>query len=191
MQIDMKFIRRATTTHLTPKKEARYTDFSNPSIISGKSRLLRDCSPGHLEFWFFGWSPKHYRPNFPLHPLPAFIAIPYILKCIKEVRHDLLTPYPIIVDIRPEFETMIIKQRKYNRFTQVFPFLSKDFLDQLKRTAYTVAVDSSFEDEYPDHLHSAFEKAYEYYQIYDDRKDRDGSYKRNRRLRKRDLSNQE
>jgi len=63
------------------------------------------------EFLFFG-GPKHYRENFVMHPLPAFISIPYILHCIKQVQKDLITPYPIIVDIRPEFETMIIKQQK-------------------------------------------------------------------------------
>lgn len=191
MQIDMKFTRSANTKHDSPKRRAAIVDYTKPGIISGKSRLLRDISPGHLEFWFFGWSPKHYRDNFVMHPLPAFISIPYILHCIKQVQKDLITPYPIIVDIRPEFETMIIKQRRKNDFTRIFPFLSHEELDKLNSIAYKVAIDSSFEDEYQEHVQAAFDHAKEYYKIYDDRKSRSGSYKRNRRMRKRDLTNKE
>ncbi len=188
MQIDMKFTRSAHTKRNNPARRAAMVDYTNSGIVSGKSRLLRDISPGHLEFWFFGWSPKHYRESFVMHPLPAFVAIPYILHCIRQVQKDLITPYPIVVDIRPEFETMIIKQRKKNNFTQVFPFLSHEQLNELNAIAHKVAIDSSFEDEYHNHVESAFEKAKEYYKIYDDRKSRSGSYKRNRRMRKRDLT---
>jgi hypothetical protein len=188
MQIDMRFIRSAHTHHNTEKRREACNNFAHPGIISGKSRLLRDCSPGHLEFWFFGWSPKHYRSNFVFHPLPAFITIPYILHYINEIRDEIVTPYPLIVDIRPEFETMIIKQRKHNNFTHIFPFLSHEEVDKLSFTANKVAIDSSFEDEYPSHVQDAFEKAKKYYTIFDDRKSRSGSCKRNRRMRKRSLS---
>jgi hypothetical protein len=191
MQIDMKFIRSAHTRHDTPARQAACVNFSNPGIISGKSRLLRNCSPGHLEFWFFGWSPKHYRESFVFNPLPAFITIPYILHYLKQIQDEIVTPYPVIVDIRPEFETMLIKQRKCNNLTYIFPFLSHEEVDQLTLTASKVAVDSSFEDEYQSHVQSAFDKAKEYYKIYDDRKSRSGSYKRNRRMRKRNLTIEE
>jgi len=45
--------------------------------------------------------------------------------------------------------------------------------------------------EYQNRVQEAFDKAKEYYKIYDDRKSRTGSYKRNRRMRKRDLTMQE
>ncbi|HSC25554.1 MAG TPA: hypothetical protein VLB80_05070 [Candidatus Babeliales bacterium] len=191
MQIDMKFIRKAHTRHDSKERQAASIDFSNPSIISGHSRLLRNCSPGHLEFWFFGWSPKHYRESFVLNPLPAFVVIPYVLHYITKIQDQIVTPHPIIVDIRPEFETMLIKQRKYNNFTYVFPFLSHEEINKLTSIANKVAIDSSFEDEYQEHVQSAFDKAKEYYKIYDDRKSRRGSYKRNRRMRKRNLTIEE
>lgn len=188
MQIDMKFIRTAQTKHDHPQKQAARLNFNNPSIISGRSHLLRDSSPGHLEFWFFGWSPKYYRESFVIHPLPAFVFIPYILYFIREIRDEIVTPYPIIVDIRPEFEMMFIKQRKHAHFTHIFPFLSHEEMDKLIFVANQAAVDSSFEDEYQEHVQVAFEKAKEYYSIYDDRKSRSGSYRRNRRMRKRNLT---
>src|SRR5579863_4232360 len=191
MQIDMKFLRKAQTFRKNKVKDSAYVNFDNPGIISGKSRLLRDCSPGHLEFWFFGWSPKYYRESFALNPLPAFIAIPYILHYINQIRDEIVTPYPVIVDIRPEFETMLIKQRKCTNFTHIFPFLSHEKLDELRFIAHKVAIDSSFEDEYQSHVQAAFEKAKEYYKIYDDHKSRSGSYRRNRRMRKRNLTVEE
>jgi hypothetical protein len=191
MQIDMKFTRSARTRRDTAKRRAAMVDYSKPGIISGKSRLLRDCSPGHLEFWFFGWSPKHYRDSFVMHPLPAFITIPYVLHYIKQIRSDIVTPYPITVDIRPEFDTMIIKQRKYAHFNHIFPFIPREERDKLTAIAYKVAIDSSFEEEYLQHVEDAFEKAKEYFQVYDDRKSRSGSYKRNRRMRKRNLTGKE
>jgi hypothetical protein len=102
--------------------------------------------------------------------------------------HDIKNPYPVIVDIRPEFDTMIIKQRKNNNITRIFPFLPQKELDNLSQIAHQVAIDSSFEDEYEKHAEEAFEKAKKHYQLYDHRKSRSGSYKRNRRLRKRNLT---
>ncbi len=185
MQIEMKFTRSAKTKHNSPAKRAAMTDFSKPGIVSGKSRLLRDCSPGHLEFWFFGWSPKHYRESFIMYPLPAFITIPYILHYIRQIRNDIVTPYPITVDIRPEFDVMLIKQRKYNNFTHIFPFLSHEQMDHLNEIAYKVAIDSSFEDEYLQHVEDSFERAKEYYHIHD-RKPCSNSHKHKWHLRKSD-----
>jgi hypothetical protein len=188
MQINMKFLRRANTSRDTSRRIAAYTNYNNPGIVSGKSKLFRNCSPGHLEFWFFGWSPKHYRDSFVLHPLPAFITIPYILHYIKQIQNEIVTPYPVVVDIRPEFEAMLIKQRKHANFTHIFPFLSHQEINNLTYTANKVAIDSSFEDEYPNHIEDAFTKAKKYYKVYDSRKSRSGSYKRNRRMRKRNLT---
>lgn len=192
MQIEMKIHRKRKTTKANAeKRKIEAMHFNNPGIISGRSRLFQNCSPGHLEFWFFGWSPKYYRSNFVLRPLPAFVMIPYIIQSIESVRNKFVTPAPIIVDVRPEFETMVIKQRKKNRHTEIFNFLSHDQLDTLRRTANQVAIDSSFEDEYEKHVEDAFTQAKKYYKIYDRRKSRTGSHKRNRRLRKRNLTLQQ
>jgi pimeloyl-ACP methyl ester carboxylesterase len=189
MQIEIKINRKARTRYETLKRNAEYLNFKASSIISGRSRLFKNVSPGHLEFWFFGWSPKHYRNSFILRPLPAFVIIPYIVHCINSIKPALKNPYPVVVDIRPELETMVIKQRKKNNQTKVFSFLSREQLDQLSKTAHQVAIDSSFEDEYEKHVQDAFKKAKHYYKTYDHHKARSGSFKRNRRMRKRNLTN--
>jgi hypothetical protein len=190
MHIEMKIHRKHKKKHRKQKQLSQEMNLNDPTIISGRSRLFKNCSPGHLEFWFFGWSPKHYRKSFALHPLPAFVIIPYIIHCIKSIKSKLKPPHPIIADIRPELSTMVIKQRKKRHYTKVFSFLSPEELNTLKLTANQVAIDSSFEDEYEYHIEDAFKKAKEYYKMYDYRKSRIGSYKRNRRMRKRNLTTQ-
>jgi hypothetical protein len=120
--------------------------------------------------------------------LPAFIVLPYIIHCINQIKDQLKNPYPVIADIRPESETLIIKQRKHNNVTKIFPFLSEEELNHLSRIAHEVAIDSSFENEYNSHLQSGFQQARKYYHIYDDRKSRTGPRRRNRRMRKRNLT---
>ncbi len=83
---------------------------------------------------------------------------------------------------------MLIKQRKKNHLTEIFPFLSQETLNELSKIAHKVAIDSSFEDEYDTHIQEAFKQAKEHYKIYDHRKSRSGSSKRNRRMRKRNLT---
>jgi len=185
MQIEMRFTRHSDSTAKNERRIQQTKDFTNPGIVSGKSRLLRNASPGHLEFWFYGWSPKHYRHNFILHPLPAFITIPYIISCVNQVRDKLETPYPVIVDIRPEIETMLIKQRKNNDFTAIFPFITQEQFNLFSKQSYAIAPDSSFEDEYSTQVKNAFDKAQELYQQYDHKRNREGAKGRNRRLRKR------
>lgn len=186
-QIEMKFTRAAHKNKKSPKREAQLVNFKDQGIASGRSRLLRDISPGHLEFWFFGWSPKHYRKDFPLRPLPALSMIPYIIHCIHTVEHNIKNPHPVIADIRTEFNVMLLKQRKKSYYTEVFDFIPQEELNQLKRVANQVVIDSSFEDEYDQHIQDAFQKAMDENLAYDNRKKRCGPYKRNRRMRKRNL----
>jgi hypothetical protein len=186
-QIEMKFTRSAKKKNKSAKREKQLVNFKDEGIVSGRSRLLRDISPGHLEFWFFGWSPKHYRKDFPLRPLPALSMIPYIIHCINAAGDNIKNPHPVIADIRTEFNVMLLKQRKKHHYTQVFDFIPHAELNHLKRVANQVVIDSSFEDEYDQHIQDAFDKAMNENLTYDNRKKRCGPYKRNRRMRKRNL----
>jgi pimeloyl-ACP methyl ester carboxylesterase len=166
-QVEFKFTRKVQSKRNNKKRHDYCLDFDNPGVVAGRGPSLRDCSPGHLEFWFFGWSPRHYRPSFIMHPLPCFIVLPYIIHQIKELEEELINPYVIIADIRPEFELMVLKQRDHNTFTKVLPFLSHSDMNELRTTANKAMIDSSFEDEYFDHLHDAFIKGQEYFDVHD------------------------
>lgn len=162
-QIKLKFTRKIKSKRTSQKYHNYALNFNNPEIVAGRGPYLRDCSPGHLEFWFFGWSPRHYRPSFIMHPLPCFIALPYIIEQIQMYKTELVTPHVLVVDIRPEFELMILKQRDHHKFTKVIPFFSHDDMNQLNAIANKAMIDSSFEDEYFDHIYSAFAKGIKYF----------------------------
>ena len=160
MQLRLKLIRNRKTTKYDPNKRNQYArNFDNPGIISGNSSLLRNVSPGHIELWFFGWSPKNYRKNFVLNPLPAFIVLPYVLHHIEQVEDSLVNPHQVTVDIRPEHEHMIIKQKKGNNFTKVIPFISLKDLKRLNDIAYQAKPDQYSDLEYNQHIADAMDKA--------------------------------
>lgn len=182
-QIELKFTRATKTSYDNEKLLKKCQKLDYPGFVSGNSRLLRDCSPGHLEFWFLGWSPKHYRQNFVLHPLPVLITLPHILHYVRNEENSLINPTPIVVDIRPEFEMMFIKQHKRNNYTKAFPFISHQDMERLTQIANQVMVDSSFEDEYHTHIYSAFDEAKEYFKTHEENKRRSPRARRSSRKR--------
>ncbi len=48
-------------------------------------RGVVDQSPGHIEMWFFGWTPHNYRSNVGLYPLPASVLLPYLVKTANAI----------------------------------------------------------------------------------------------------------
>ncbi len=185
MQIRLKLVRSVKTTKYDRNKRYQYTrNFDNPGIISGSSSLLRNVSPGHIELWFFGWSPKNYRPNFALYPLPMLTVLPYVLHHIQQVESSLVNPYQVTVDIRPEHESMIIKQRKTNEFTKIVPFISQKDLKRLNAIAYQVEPDQYDNALYNQHIADAVNKAKEII-YYPRKKDRQKLESRNTRSRMR------
>ena len=188
MQIQFKLVREVDSKKYNNEKRHQLTmDFDNPGIISGTSRLLRDASPGHIEFWFFGWSPQNYRDNFTLNPLPAFIVLPYVLHHIQQVEDQLINPHPVIVDIRPEHEIMLIKQRKRNKFTKIVPFISKQELARLSDIAYQTQPDNFDAEEYNDRIQVALQQAKDFYEVNKPVATHKKMHKRNSRMRKRRL----
>jgi len=159
-QIQLKVMRNVSTNK---KRKDRYQALTknvlNTQIISGKSHLLRDVSPGHMELWFFGWTPQSYRKNFILNPLPMLVTIPHIIHHIKQIKHAIHTPFPLIADIRPEQEIMIIKQHKKNNLTKVFPFIAKKDLDHYGQIARNIAPQNYTQKNYDQHIFKAFYKA--------------------------------
>lgn len=138
----------------------------NCKKISIPSKELRNTSPGHIELWFFGWSPQHYRSNFILAPLPALITIPYLLHNIQKIEGQLHSKRTIIADIRPSQELMIIKQYQPNNVEFIMPFTSKEELQALKNIAYQTKPDHFSDEEYNNHIKHAYNQASQYYKIH-------------------------
>ncbi|UNE35800.1 hypothetical protein KG892_02140 [Vermiphilus pyriformis] len=108
-------------TRLTKSRRCKPPLTLLPAVINGRTPYLRDNSPGHIEFWFFGWSPAFYRCNFPFFPIPFVGWIPFLLNIIDKYPINLCNPEDyMIIDIRPEYDVILIRdsQHKFHGLEQ-------------------------------------------------------------------------
>lgn len=164
VQIQLKLTRLTPAARKNPRKVAASFNFNSRMILSGKSHLLRDSSPGHGELWFFGWTPVHYRENFALNPLPAVAITPFILKTVQEVENLLIPGTPVIFDMRPEHGVTIIKNIRNQTFYRVVDFLPHDTLLKLKEKARTYAPQNYTCEAYEECVQKAYRQAHDFYQ---------------------------
>jgi len=163
-QIRFKLMRnKKTKKHKNPKQHKIALDFDKSNVVSGTSPLLRDMSPGHMELWFFGWTPGHYRDDFVLNPLPILVFIPLIIHNLQQVASLLINPHPVVVDLRPEHEVMFIKQRKRNKFIHKAPFISKNNFDELAHIALKTAPDNYTSQAYKQRIQTSFKASQQYF----------------------------
>ncbi len=110
-----------------------------------------DYSPGHMELWFFGWTPNHYRTDYPLHPLPTFVFIPFIIHELNKLN---LNQHDIVVTLHPEQNRMQIGNAEQ-------AFLSAQALNDLKKMARAYAPEAYSLPEYRQHCKEAYWNARE------------------------------
>ena len=162
-QVNLKIMKTTGAESLSSSRFERRKElaanFDDPAIISGQSHLLRDISPGHIELWFFGWTPQHFRSHFPLSPLPAFVFIPLIIHYLNNDENQLDYRKTIIADLRPDQEAMVLKQYKKNCYQKVVPFVTKAFRDYLEKIALKGKPECFSAHEYDKHIRDAYEKA--------------------------------
>jgi hypothetical protein len=162
VQIELRLTRPTQKTRQNPERLALSSDLSRPEIVSGHSHLLRDSSPGHAELWFFAWPYVHYRETFTLHPLPTVILLPYIIKNVRMVE-DITDPRkPIIVDIRPEHGTVLLRRFK-GKEVIVSDFIPPHIFEQMREKAYLYKPNGYTIEEYDRHIAMAIEKSKEIY----------------------------
>lgn len=164
VQIQLKLTRLTPAARCNTHKIAASFNFNSGAIISGKSHLLRDSSPGHGELWFFGWTPAHYRDNFALNPLPAVAIAPFILKTVQEIEHLLVPHNPVIFDMRPEHGITLIKNVKKQKFYKIVDFIPQDELAKLQAKAKTYTPQDYTSHAYTNHVHTAYTQAHDFYQ---------------------------
>lgn len=159
IQVQLKVVRETPKTRQNKRKQQLAKDLTNKTIISGKSHLLRDVSPGHIELWFFGWTPSNYRKSYPLYPLPTVIFAPMIMDVLDEIEATDHLPRSVVVDLRPDHELMLVRQRHAAQVHKVVPFVSCEQLDRLKSSVINFVPDSYTKQEYKQHIGLAHEHA--------------------------------
>lgn len=109
-----------------------FFDEKNNFIINRKA--WRNRSPGHIELWFFQWTPSNYRKKWILAPFPAAVFLPIILQYVNEEQGYFTKNEPLIVDIRPEVQKLFVRQTG-SEIVKEKPWLEELFLEELKKIA--------------------------------------------------------
>jgi hypothetical protein len=103
--------------------EFRYTAPLRKSpcnCLSSNMRGTINQSPGHIELWFFGWTPNNYRKNLDMYPLSGAVFIPYLVCAAEKINCPHVT-----VDIRPESEKSLVRAYWDDEYTEV-PFFTRE-----------------------------------------------------------------
>lgn len=138
----------------------------DPSAIHSmtcKPRRLRDASAGHIELWFFGWTPANYREDFILNPLPVIIFLPLVLHHIDRIVAQQRTCFDpreqIVLDIRPERQEMLFKYQTGWKDAARVPFPNQKVINELKEMTKVYEPLSYTAEDYDYHIQLAIDKA--------------------------------
>gem|GEM_PF-425987 len=140
------------------------SDLCARGVISGNFRFLKNSSPGHAELWAFGWTPEYYRSTYPLYPLPTVAIVPLIINTAKK-HSDIVRECNnrIVIDVRPEHEYMLLRERNKKRVEQIVPFMSREKLDSLKKTIKVLAPENYTKQEYEKQTCAAIKESHRLY----------------------------
>ena len=159
VQIQLKVTRCKGKVRQSPTKFSLSHDFKRPHVVYGKSKLLRDMSPGHAELWFFGWTPVFYRKNYPLHPLPTISFAPIIIQQARKIAESNNPEHSIVADIRPQHKIILFRSRREVEPHSTVSYLPKKKLKQLRRAVLKCKPDLYSNEIYNAHIRDAARNA--------------------------------
>ena len=159
IQIQLKVTRCKGGVSKCPRKFDLSQDFTRPNIVYGKSGLLRDISPGHVELWFFGWTPINYRSTYPLHPLPTISFAPVITHHAKKIAQSLTPEHSIVADIRPQHKVILFRQNNHHQVHSTVPYIHQEKLTRLHDAIYQCKPELYTNDIYKAHIQDAVRNA--------------------------------
>lgn len=164
IQVQIRCTRNTIYGNYNQEKFIGAYNFSSKPLIGGKSRFLRESSPGHTELWFFGWTPANYRKTFPLNPLPAVALVPIITQAALNFEERILFEKPTLIDIRPEHEIILIKNQKSRNVLSITPFLTRQEFDALKKKVMAFAPANYTAEIYSGQIKTAYDAALDEHQ---------------------------
>ncbi len=159
IQIKLKVTRCKNNIHSSSKRFGLSHNYDNPTVVLGKKSLLRDISPGHVELWFFGWTPIHYRDSFPLNPLPIIAFAPVILHHAHNIAHSNNPEHSIVADIRPQHNVILFRKLGNMSIHSTVPYISKEKLAVLERAVLDCKPHLYSDDIYKAHIEDAVKSA--------------------------------
>ena len=162
IQIRLKVTRCAQNVCNNNRRFEYTLNLNKPSVVYGKSGLLRDVSPGHAELWFFGWTPVHYRPHYPLYPLPTAAFLPVITYHTKKMADPISAEHTIIADIRPEHNVILFRQHNQYTINSTVAYIPKHKLEKLHEAVLQCKPTLYTHDIYQAHIQDAVKQAQEF-----------------------------
>lgn len=158
-QIRLKVTRSASHITSDSQKFKHSYNLESPTVVYGKSRLLRDISPGHAELWFFGWTPVNYRSHYPLYPLPTASFIPAIVYHAEKMAPHIGPENSIIADIRPEHDVMLFRQHNKHEIHSSVAYVPKEKLNRMHEAVLECKPELYTHKLYKSHIQDAVERA--------------------------------
>lgn len=158
-QVEIKITRLTRGVKEKPHRARLTHNYNKSNVVSGTTHLMRNSSPGHVELWFFGWTPAHYRKSYPLYPLPTVFITPFILHHMNLIEKNSAQPRHITFDIRPDNAVAVIRQLDHPKQTHhVVPFIPYEKLVAMKTNIFNFAPEYFTDDIYHEHIQMAYEK---------------------------------
>lgn len=134
-QIQLRIAKRVSSDHdITPREHSFF--------------YKRPLSPGHIELWFFGWTPNYYRNRYPFYPLPTVAFVPYIIQQIQNQVLEHNPEQPLVVTIAPDQELMSIACNNADKCPIITPFIPIETLDALAETVLNEYKPHNYKKEY-------------------------------------------
>ncbi len=159
IQIQLKVTRCKNNVTRDPNRFLLSKNLSNPTIVYGKKGLLRDMSPGHVELWFFGWTPLFYRKNYPLYPLPTIAFAPVIMHHAEQIAKTTSPEYSIVADIRPQHNVILFRKSYDYQVHSTVSYLPADKLQKMHDAILQCKPELYSNDIYKAHIHDAARNA--------------------------------
>jgi hypothetical protein len=159
IQIQLKVTRCNKGVLDDPERFELSNDLSKSHIVYGKKGLLRDTSPGHVELWFFGWTPIYYRQTNPIYPLPTIAFAPVILHHVEKVAQSATPEQSIVADIRPQHNVIIFRKYKDRSVHSTVPYIPAEKLQKMTEVILQCKPELYSDDIYKAHIKDAARNA--------------------------------
>lgn len=159
IQIQLKVTRCKNSILHDPQRFNLSSNLTKPNIVYGKKGLLRDMSPGHVELWFFGWTPLYYRKNYPLYPLPTIAFAPVIIHHAEQIAKSLSPEHSVVADIRPQHNVILFRKNFDYQVHSTVSYLPQEKLQKLHDAILQCKPELYSDEMYKAHIHDAARNA--------------------------------
>lgn len=124
--------------------------------VTPSGRHYIDRSASHNELWFFAWPTPSCAERSPIRPFPLAAFLSMIIDRLETSAPDIKDA---VVELRPQQEIMLIRQRHCQQPCYTAPFVSMKLINELRKQAYSQKPPCYTKKIFKAHAHSAIKQA--------------------------------